>query len=117
MISLLVIDDEPDIAECLSEALQDQGHRVSIAHDGQAGLRMLDAHVFDVVLTDLMMPIMDGEELLRRIRSHPRLASVPVIVMSAGLINDEVRSLANVCLIKPFKLPALYDHVTQLVAR
>jgi DNA-binding response OmpR family regulator len=60
MADLLLVDDDPDIAETLSEFLRDQGHRVRVAANGAEGLRLLEEGYPDVVLLDVEMPVLDG---------------------------------------------------------
>src|SRR3954467_324153 len=81
---VLIVDDEPDILECLSEALELEGYAVEPARDGAAALSLLDQGEPAVVLLDLNMPQMDGHEFLKVIRGSERWAQLPVIVMSAG---------------------------------
>ncbi|HKY93305.1 MAG TPA: response regulator [Nevskiaceae bacterium] len=82
MHSILVIDDEFGIAEVLEALLSDAGFRVSRAINGEQGLERLHEGRVDIVLLDMMMPLMDGPETLRAIRALPAHQAVPVILMS-----------------------------------
>jgi CheY-like chemotaxis protein len=81
-MKILVVDDEKIKRVTLADDLAAQGHDVVIAADGQEGLDKLAAGKFDVVVTDLKMPKLDGIELLKRIKQGP-LAHVEVIMMTA----------------------------------
>jgi DNA-binding NtrC family response regulator len=103
---ILVVDDEKIKRVTLADDLSGQGHEVVTASDGQAAIELLDREVFDVVITDMKMPRMDGMELLKRIKSQP-YADVRVIVMTAyGSIPVAVEAMklgAFDFLTKPFR--------------
>lgn len=80
---VLVVDDDPVNRAILVGSLEDQGYSADVASDGREALRMLRAGGFDVVLLDLVMPVMDGFEVLRTMKADERLRSLPVIVVSA----------------------------------
>jgi DNA-binding NtrC family response regulator len=68
-LSILVIDDDPDILGSIRQYLEDRGHRVFLAHTGEEGLRTLEKEPIDIVITDVKMPGMDGFEVLRRVKA------------------------------------------------
>lgn len=82
----MVVEDNDDIRELLSETLRDEGYAVVEAEDGQQALDLLDTtpQQPSLVLLDLMMPVMGGVEMLRILERQGRLATLPVIVVSAG---------------------------------
>jgi Response regulator containing a CheY-like receiver domain and a GGDEF domain len=80
---VLVVDDDPVNRAILVGSLEAQGYGAGMAADGREALRMLRTGGFDVVLLDLVMPVMDGFEVLRTMKSDERLRSIPVIVVSA----------------------------------
>ncbi len=103
---VLVVDDNEMNRDMLSRRLQRQGCEVMVAEDGQNALDLLQEHPFDLVLLDIMMPRMNGYEVLERMRSDPHLRFVPVIMISAV---DELDSVvkcielgADDYLFKPF---------------
>jgi CheY-like chemotaxis protein len=110
---LLLVDDEAAIVEALQDILSDEGYAVTAAFNGEEALQKLREHRPDLMLMDLMMPVMDGRELLRRVRQDPSLQSLPVVVMSAGRITDEERQAASATLAKPFELEALLEVLQQ----
>ena len=113
---ILVVDDEKIKRITLADDLAGQGHDVVTAADGEEALRQLDAARFDVVLTDLKMPNIDGIELLKRIKQGP-LAEMAVIMMTAyGSIQMAVEAVklgAYDFLTKPFR----NENVFPLLAR
>jgi len=84
--NVLVVDDEPDKRQLLAFALEMEGYEVHTADDGEAGLAAVAAHQPDLIVTDVMMPGMDGYEMIRRLRSDPRTRFIPVIIQSAARV-------------------------------
>ena len=78
---ILVADDNRMNRLTLSRSLEGQGHTVDLAEDGQQALELLGSHSFDVVLLDIVMPEMDGYQVLERIKGDPQLRDIPVIVI------------------------------------
>jgi DNA-binding response OmpR family regulator len=89
-IHILVVEDEVDLREAMVEALTEEGYKVSGAENGQVGLSMaLDEHP-DLILLDLMMPILDGQEMFRRLRSDEWGRDAKVIILTA---MDDVNNI------------------------
>lgn len=78
------MDDEPDKRQLLATALQLEGYQVETASDGIEGLEAIESHPPDLVICDVMMPRMDGFEMIRRVRANPETAFIPVIIQSAA---------------------------------
>ena len=87
--SVLVVDDEPDKSGLLAFALENEGYLVYTAEDGLAGLVAAEEHQPDLIITDVMMPRMDGYEMVRRVRSNPQTKFIPVIIQTASRIHDQ----------------------------
>ena len=108
---ILAIDDEPAILEIEKEALEAEGFKVTGATSGPEGLKLLREEDPDLVILDVLMPGMDGWEVLRRIESDPTTAGVPVIMLTAlGGDEDILRGLeegAVEYITKPFHLQDL----------
>jgi CheY-like chemotaxis protein len=106
---VLVVEDEPDIREVVSDVLADEGFEVLGARDGVEGLRKARAWHPSVVLLDLMMPGMNGWEFCAARHDDPELAKIPVIVLSAlGRVDDLD---ASAFLQKPFEIDRLVSEV------
>ena len=108
-LCILVVDDEFDVAELLAELLAARGHKVTTAINGLLARDVLASTDFDLVITDFMMPLVDGIELVQGMREDPRLARVPVIMISAqGDLPVVTGELVQATLQKPFSPTALY---------
>ena len=95
MTTVLVVDDEALIAMALEAALEDVGYRVATAANGRQGLeRLSEAPRPDVVLLDMMMPVMNGPAMLAAMAADPGLRGIPVIVLSS-LPEEAVRARAE----------------------
>jgi CheY-like chemotaxis protein len=110
--TVLVVNDDRDIVQLLEVALELEGYTVLSAVGAEA-LRLAHERQPDVILLDLMMPVMDGVEVSRRLRADPSTALIPVIVMSAHERLDTTGNLipAQDQLPKPFGLNDLYSTV------
>jgi DNA-binding response OmpR family regulator len=106
---ILVVDDDPDICELVNIALSTKGYCVNIAMTGSEGIKVVRAHVPDLILLDMTLPDMDGIEVAKKIKSLEPCKKVPIIMMSGrGLSPDEVDpSLFNGILNKPFSMTDL----------
>jgi CheY-like chemotaxis protein len=121
MLPVLIVDDEPNILAMLRDVLEDAGFVVVTAHDGKAALALLAYTPVALVLTDLMMPEVTGLQLAQQLRSDPRTAAIPVLLMSAALPPHLADVFAAV-LPKPFVLDDLLatlhqfdiDHTSEL---
>jgi signal transduction histidine kinase len=90
--SVLVVDDNKQIRTMLSHYLKRQGHIVTVAENGRQGLELMRAQEFDLVLLDIMMPEMDGYQMLEHLKADPALRHIPVIMISAV---DELESVVK----------------------
>jgi PAS domain S-box-containing protein len=94
MATVLVVDDRPVNRNLIVTLLGYRGHTVHEACDGAEALLVAQARHIDLVITDLVMPVMDGYELVRELRADPRLATMRVIFYTANYLRDEVRPVA-----------------------
>ena len=99
MPRVLVVDDEPDIRFLIRHILELGGHSVTEAPNGSVALARILESPPDLVVTDVMMPIMDGAELIRRLRADPRTAHLPILAVSGNPLNA---GAADAVLSKPF---------------
>ncbi len=81
--SLLVVDDNEMNRDMLGRRLQRQGYRVTMAVDGRQALEIIRAETFDLVLLDIMLPVMNGYEVLEELRADQALSQIPVIITTA----------------------------------
>jgi two-component system copper resistance phosphate regulon response regulator CusR len=116
---ILVIEDEKRIADFVARGLESSGYTVDPAGDATAGLEMLHATDYDLIILDLLLPDMDGLKVLEKIRN--RKASPPVLILSAlGAVDDRVKGLehgADDYLSKPFSFAELLARVRALLRR
>jgi two-component system chemotaxis response regulator CheY len=105
--TILVVDDEEAIRGLLVAVLEDEGYAVVAARDGRAALEAIAAAAPDLVVTDLMMPELDGRELIRRLRTRPEWAAIPVVLLSAAPPEGFSTVSSAAAVAKPFDLDAL----------
>ena len=115
---VLVIEDEPDLLAGLARAFRDDGYAVDIAPDGEEGLFKAENYEYDAVVLDVMLPRLNGWELLARLR---KTRKVPVLMLTArDAIKDRVKGLdggADDYLVKPFDLAELLARLRALIRR
>lgn len=118
-IRILLAEDEQMLAEILSDTLTDRGFEVQLAYNGEQALQMARADHFDVIVTDVMMPRLDGFSLTRRLRSEGR--NVPVLFLTARSATEDVvqgfKVGGNDFLRKPFAIDELIVRVQALAGR
>lgn len=110
MAKILVVDDDSVIRELLVEVLaEESGHEVIVASNGQVALDQLEQQAVDAIVCDVNMPVMDGFELVRRVRANSRLHGMPVLMISAAARLERVDPDLEVDLMleKPFELSSL----------
>ncbi|MEI6784086.1 MAG: response regulator transcription factor [Verrucomicrobiota bacterium] len=115
---VLVVEDEPDILSSLTKALREDGYAVDGAPDGEEGLYKAETYDYDTIVLDIMLPGIDGWELLRRLR---KTRKTPVLMLTArDAVCDRVRGLdtgADDYLVKPFELAELLARLRALIRR
>jgi CheY-like chemotaxis protein len=119
MARILVIDDEPDVRWLIRMSLERAGHQVLVAEDGLRGVAIAMKQRPEVIVLDLMMPVMDGYGVLAELAKDPRTATVPVLVLSARAIPEEedraTQAGARRFLEKPFDPDDLAAELEQLL--
>jgi len=115
---VLVIEDEPDLLASLAKILRENGYAVDRAEEGQEGLLKAETWNYDTIILDVMLPRLDGWELLRRLR---KTKTTPVLMLTArDAVEDRVRGLDNGAddyLTKPFELIELLARLRALIRR
>ena len=118
-MNILVVEDDPHMAQLLAQGLREESHEVDIARDGRAALALSDQNSFDVILLDVMLPGLDGIEVARRLRLREK--NVPVLMLTArDALSDVVKGLdsgADDYLTKPFSFAELLARVRALGRR
>ncbi len=122
MATILLIDDMDGVRSSLSTVLATAGHQVVEAGDGEAGLRKAGEQSFDLVITDIIMPKMDGSEVILALKQKAGTTPVLAISGGGGTVNAEnalmlARSTADAVLQKPFSRTDLLETVDQLVTQ
>jgi CheY-like chemotaxis protein len=101
--SILIVDDEYGLAEMLREMLRESGYEVILAINGRLALDILSERQIDLVITDMMMPVMDGAELAAALRNSATHRTIPIIMMtSLPSVAPRHQQLFNAVLRKPF---------------
>jgi DNA-binding response OmpR family regulator len=112
---VLVVDDEPEIVDIVQVVLQHAGYRVRGASSGEACLEALQQELPDLILLDIMMPGLNGWDVLARLQANPAWRQIPVMMLTALAQDAEIhRGLAAGAveyLVKPFDLVGLLHHV------
>ena len=116
---ILVVDDDPNIMRTLRDRLEKSGYDVLTASNGREGLGMALDEKPDVVLLDIIMPIMDGHEMLEALRRQPSGEEPSVIMFTARSQKQDI-SRANACgiddyVVKPFDLGELLERIEKVV--
>ena len=112
MSPILIVDDESNMRFLVRITLENAGYDVIEAHHGAAALERTKEGRPQMIVTDLMMPVMGGRELIERLRADPETATIPILVLSGneGLVADG----ADAALPKPFDPEALIESVLTL---
>lgn len=118
MRRILIVDDEYGLAEMAAELLAMKGHTVATAINGKLALESLSQMRPDVILVDLMMPIMSGDEMVRQLKRTPAFCDIPVIMMSAAGfegLDADLHPLIGGFLQKPFTFDELMAELHRVV--
>ena len=115
---ILIVEDEPDLLRGLAQALREEGYAVDLATDGEEGFYKAENSDYDAVVLDVMLPKLDGWEVLKRLR---KIKKTPVLMLTArDQTKDRVRGLdsgADDYLVKPFDLPELLARLRSIIRR
>ena len=120
-VHVLVVDDDRNVQRMLADALSRAGFRVTVERDGEAALAAFERQSFDVVLLDVLLPVLNGYEVARRIKSTPRGEQTPVLMLS-GIYKTKLHQAqalekhgAAGFVEKPFKLTQLFGKLQGLL--
>ena len=122
MFNLLIVDDSPAMRTVIRRVLDISGFDVGDcieASNGEEALELLRSHWIDVILTDINMPRMDGEQLLRHIEQDPLLRSIPALVVSTDRTENRVHQMLSIgargYVKKPFTAETLRDELERVL--
>ncbi len=111
---ILIADDEKAVRTLLAEALKHHDYEIDVVENGIEAISHIDRRSYDLIITDYMMPEMDGLELTRRIRL--KYPSLPIIVVSGnGPQQDLLKNGATACIMKPFNVCDLQNRVKNIL--
>ena len=115
---ILVVEDEPDLLASLARALREEGYAVDTAPEGETGLYNAESYDYDAIVLDVMLPKLDGWEVLKRLR---KIKKTPVLMLTAkDQSRDRVKGLdtgADDYVVKPFDLHELFARLRALIRR
>jgi CheY-like chemotaxis protein len=119
MAKILLVEDNAMNRDMLSRRLARKGYEVAIAVDGQQGIDMARSETPDLILMDMSLPVVDGWEATRRLKSAPETQSIPVIALTAhAMAGDREKAVEAGCNdydIKPIELPRLLGKIEALL--
>ncbi|MBV9386807.1 MAG: response regulator transcription factor [Chroococcidiopsidaceae cyanobacterium CP_BM_ER_R8_30] len=118
---LLLVDDEPGLREAVKDYLQESGFAVQVASNAREGWELMQQNTPDLVISDIMMPVVDGYQFLKQLREDPRFKALPVVLLTAkGMTSDRIQGYQARCdayLPKPFDPDELVAIVENLLER
>ena len=121
MVKILYIEDNEDNLYMLSNRLMRRGYEVVSARDGEQGIAMASSEAPALILMDLSLPVIDGWEATRRLKTEPLTRNIPVIALSAhAMSGDREKAIAAGCDdydTKPVELPRLLEKIAALLSR
>lgn len=121
MPKILLVEDNELNRDMLSRRLERKGYRIVMAVDGGAGVEMAISENPDLILMDMSLPVLNGWEATRQIKSNPKTRAIPVIALTAhAMASDREQALAAGCEdydTKPIELPRLIEKIETLLSR
>ena len=115
--TVMVVEDETAISDLVAAALEEEGYRVLTARDGHDALQLLQRAPPDAIVLDLMLPNLDGWQVIRWCRAHPATTAIPIIVVSAAFDARQDADLEPLVFVeKPFDLDVLLVLVKDAVS-
>jgi DNA-binding NarL/FixJ family response regulator len=118
---VLLVDDEPGLREAVQAYLEDSGFEVDVASNAREGLELAQQKLPDLIITDIMMPQVDGYQFLKQLREDPQFKTLPVVFLTArGMTTDRIQGYNAGCdayLSKPFDPDELVAIVSNLLER
>ena len=119
MLKILIAEDDRELRQLFSHVLMKNGYTVKGVSNGKEALEAMDNDYYDLIISDIMMPVMDGLEATRRIRTctHPRGATVPIIAISANAFADDIQKAKNAGMNEHLAKPFEMEKVLRAISR
>jgi CheY-like chemotaxis protein len=114
---ILIVEDDPHLRVVIRMVLERAGYDVAEARHGVAALESIEKDPPDLVVADMRMPVMDGVELMDRIRSNSGTASLPIVLLSGLQVDEPAGRLANAVVAKPFEPADLLASIARALER
>lgn len=118
-MKILLVEDEPKVVEFIKKGLEEQGYEIDVAYDGQTGERLSSKGDYDLIILDIILPLINGYELCKRIRKKG--IHIPVLMLTAlGTIDDKISGFdagTDDYLVKPFEFAELLARIRALTKR
>jgi CheY-like chemotaxis protein len=117
---ILVVDDSDDTREMMAKLLEMESYSVVTAGDGQIGLEVAEAELPDLIITDIHMPNLNGIEMIRILREHPMLQSIPIMAITAygsAVASEALQMGADYATSKPVEFETLIGGIKALLSR
>jgi two-component system, OmpR family, alkaline phosphatase synthesis response regulator PhoP len=116
LAKVLIVEDESSLLELLAMVVEEMGHQVFTASNGQKGLALIEKEQPNLVISDVMMPVMNGYELLGYIRLRPEWQQIKVVLISAVPINKTREPKADGYMAKPYNINEVEALIERLTA-
>jgi DNA-binding response OmpR family regulator len=116
--NLLIVDDDPEMRSLLSEELEEEGYKVTVAKNGLDVLSDIPFTAYDLIITDWKLPLRDGIQILKSVREiHPNIPVILITAFGDSKIRKKVEKAGGVYLQKPFSMEAFKEMVQSLLLR
>ncbi len=117
MMTILIIEDEAQLREEVREFLEYEEYRVLEASDGESGLQMALEQAPDLILCDMMMPGINGNEVFERLQANPRTDHIPFVMLTASASQEEIENSLSLgidgYIVKPFEIDVILSKIQQ----
>lgn len=117
--TILLVDDDIFLVDIMAFTFKQSGFEIIKAHNGKEALEVIDKESIDLILTDIMMPVMDGFELAKNIKENPKIKHLPIIFLTAkSNIEDKNKGFSlgiNDYVVKPFNLKDLVSRINKVL--
>ena len=114
MAKVLIVDDEQSLLFLLQQIVEEQGHKVLLAENGEQAVKTVEKEFPALIISDVMMPVMDGYQLLTEVKTRPELSNTKVVLISAAPINRRFEPKDDAYLSKPYDLITIEDLLVEL---